>query len=83
MSVVLLFFSSKDNSSGVFPVAFIVLKNNADQKEITEKVLKQCRKDLQSYAIPEIIRIIDKIPLTPVGKVDYRELERIAEDQLL
>ena len=73
----------KNNSSGVFPVAFIVLKNNADQKEITEKVLKQCRKDLQSYAIPEIIRIIDKIPLTPVGKVDYRELERIAEDQLL
>ena len=70
----------KDSSTGVFPVAFIVVKANEDQATVKERILGLCEKELQDYAVPKGIVFIDDIPLTPIGKVDYRKLEKMAEE---
>lgn len=31
------------------------------------------------FGQPKEIKIIEKLPLTPIGKVDYRALEKLAE----
>ena len=33
------------------------------------------KESMTGYVQPEEIIIIDKLPLTPIGKIDYRELE--------
>ena len=59
------------------PVAYIVLKDNVAYKEeeIREQLLKLCSEGLPEYSIPSDIVIIDKMPLTSVGKIDYKKLE--------
>ena len=37
-----------------------------------------CQKELPEYAQPVEFRLIDSLPLTPIGKVDYRALEKAA-----
>jgi len=36
---------------------------------------------LPEYAQPMMWRFIDAIPHTPIGKVDYRALEKLAEEE--
>ncbi len=40
------------------------------QLEITE----YCRANMAPYKVPKVIKLIDEIPLTPIGKVDKKEL---------
>lgn len=66
----------KEHSHGKLPVAFVVLKEKEDNDEDISKVIKEvCKSKLPEYAQPDEIIIIDSLPLTPIGKVNYRELE--------
>ena len=59
-----------------YPVAFVVLKSGARNKEqISEEILAICKKELPDYMLPENIVYRDDLPRTPRGKVDYRALE--------
>ena len=59
------------------PVAYVVLKENVayNEDDIKEQLLKLCNAGLPEYSIPSDIVIIDKMPLTSVGKIDYKKLE--------
>ncbi len=58
------------------PIAFIELKKGYDPsalKHITDEV----RNGLPEHLQPEEIHIVNKMPITAGGKIDYRELERM------
>ncbi len=67
----------KNHSQGRLPVVFVVVVDNSakNNEEIISEIKALCEKELPEYAQPREIRFIDKLPLTPIGKVDYRSLE--------
>lgn len=72
----------KGHSHGELPVAFIVLQNGTatDVDALKEAVKSTCTGSLPEYSQPAEIRICNDLPLTDVGKVDYRALEKAALD---
>lgn len=64
-----------EHSQGRLPVAFVVKKAGSDEDEIIKRIMDICNNELPEYAQPADIRFIDVMPLTPIGKVDYRALE--------
>ncbi len=65
--------------TGQVPVAFIVTSDN--QQIIEEQCFHTCKKNLSNHCIPEKIFFLPQLPLTPIGKVDYRALEKLAEEK--
>lgn len=58
------------------PKSFIVLSETEnDLEKIKSEIILLCNKELPEYMVPEEIEIIDVVPRTPRGKVDYRALE--------
>ena len=56
-------------------VAFVV--TSCESKEVRSRIITECKKKLPDYAQPDEIFFIDELPLTPIGKVDYRALEEL------
>ena len=71
----------RGHSQGQRPIAFVVLNQGVEGGEKTMKpVLKDlCLEELPEYAQPFDIFFVPSLPLTSIGKVDYRELEKLAE----
>ncbi len=69
--------NDKEHSQGKLPKAHIVLKKEfVDQKdEIIVEIKKLCSEKLPEYVLPYDYKIRDNLPLTSVGKIDYRLLE--------
>lgn len=58
------------------PKAVIVLKDNIELNNVIEKEIKDyCKKNIAKYAIPYEYEFRSSLPITKVGKVDYRKLE--------
>lgn len=58
------------------PKSFIVLNEvGGDIDKIKSEITSLCNEELPEYMVPEEIEIIDVVPRTPRGKVDYRALE--------
>ncbi len=68
-----------EHSQGKLPVVYAVLKENCNEDEIKKELFELCQKELPEYVQPVDFIFIDKMPLTPIGKVDYRALEKEAE----
>ncbi len=64
-------------SQGMIPKAFLVLKQDLqrDSKRILDEIASLCRKALAEYMLPQEYILVKQLPLTPVGKIDYRALE--------
>lgn len=72
---------SPDQSRGMVANAYIVVKEDYTGKEkVVEKKLREyCKKEFPEYAQPVRYVFCKSLPLTPIGKVDYRALEKEAE----
>ena len=71
-----------NNKKGEIPVAFIVLKSKDENEEnIINEIKDIVSKNVSKYAIPKDYVIIDKLPKTAVGKVDYKQLVSIYESR--
>ena len=70
-----------DSKKGEIPVAFIVLKTKEDEKQVIDEVKDIVCKNVSKYAIPKDYIVIEKIPKTAVGKVDYKQLVSIYESK--
>lgn len=55
-------------------VACVVADGSADPDTIGDLVLQTCRTELSRYKVPKRIEITDQLPLTPVGKLDKKQL---------
>ena len=69
--------SDKEHSQGKLPVAHIVLNPKFIEHEelVCKELVALCLKELPEYAQPVDYVFRDSIPLTSIGKVDYRALE--------
>lgn len=63
------------------PAAFVVLKQEYEAQEIESELKSFCEGNLPTVYQPVRYIFVDKFPLTKVGKVDYRALEKIAAEQ--
>ena len=69
----------KDQITFQVPVAFIILKKGYCSEEDIEEVRAYANKNLENSYQPVKYIIVDKFPLTRVGKIDYLTLEKIAD----
>lgn len=71
--------SDRAHSQGKLPIAFVTSDNSvADWEPTKRELIALCQKELPEYAQPVDFIRLDKIPQTPIGKVDYRALEALA-----
>ena len=63
---------------GSSPEAHVVLKENKieEWKRIKEELIELCKEELPDYSQPVDYIVEEELPLTVVGKVDYKKLER-------
>ncbi len=68
---------------GQVPVVYVVLKSSsANESFVKQELSALCQKELPEYAQPVDYKFIKSLPLTPIGKVDYRALEKMAEQEI-
>lgn len=65
----------KKQSQGKLPVVFLVLNSGFEEENTKASLINLCQKELPEYAQPIGFIVIEDIPLTPIGKVDYIRLE--------
>lgn len=68
---------------GHVPKAFLVLKHGYKAKGqlVVAQITQLCKSILPQHSLPHSYEICDSIPLTSVGKVDYRALEQLAAQE--
>ncbi|MBP3855113.1 MAG: acyl--CoA ligase [Ruminiclostridium sp.] len=71
----------KDDIVAYRSIAFIILKDKSANTETVKSSLEKLSRDnLPESHIPDKYIFVDEFPLTRAGKVDYRTLEKIAEE---
>jgi long-chain acyl-CoA synthetase len=70
----------KAHSQGKLPIVYIVLNSKFLDKEsdVRAEITEICSKELPEYAQPVDYKFCSNLPLTPIGKIDYRTLEKEA-----
>lgn len=58
------------------PIAFVVLKQ--EKKDVTKDLKQFLEERMDAYLIPKQWYFIERIPMLPSGKIDYRQLEESA-----
>ncbi len=73
----------RDSREDTVPIAYIVLKNNdVDVSTLTNELNKTIEKHgLPPYYIPKAYKYVEDLPLTKILKVDYKALEKIADEK--
>lgn len=71
----------RENSDYYEAVAFIVADIGIVKETLINTLKKNCEEKLPSYMLPVNYYFIDCIPLTPIGKVDFIMLEKLAEEK--
>ena len=71
--------ADKDHTQGRLPFVYIVLKadTTAKKKQVIRELERMCAEELPEYVQPVAYKFISSMPMTPVGKVDYRQLEAV------
>jgi len=66
---------------GKTPYAFFTLVEGCTKsaEQVAAEAKAICEENVVSYMWPKYYACIDKMPLTPIGKVDFKELERRAD----
>ncbi|QFT54640.1 class I adenylate-forming enzyme family protein [Microbulbifer sp. THAF38] len=60
--------------------AFITLKSGVTAPSVEDVI--DCARERVGYKAPEVIIILDSMPLNPTGKIDRAALKKLAEEQL-
>ena len=71
--------TDKDHVQGRLPFVYIVLDPEAavsvKKRQVIRELRQLCTEELPEYVQPVGYKFIDSMPMTPVGKFDYRKLE--------
>ena len=59
-----------------FVKVYVTLKQPIDYETVKKDVINVCKQNLIQYAVPYFVEIIDEMPRTDFGKVDFRQLEQ-------
>lgn len=71
----------RNHAYGKEPVAFLVICPGyaEDAQTLKQELILLCRKELPEYVQPVEYRFVDAFPMTAIGKVDFRALEKEAQ----
>lgn len=71
----------KDDINGKVPKAFMVVAPQCEKEKeaLKQEVLELCKSKLAERAVPYYFEFVDELPMTLMGKVDYRTLEKQEE----
>lgn len=67
---------------GSVPVAFVVLEDGANAEAAVDSVRAVCEASLPERDVPVAFFPVERLPLTKMGKVDYRRLEQMASERV-
>lgn len=69
---------NEEKGCGAIPVATIVLNDEYldDQEKYISEIKEICKEELGEKYQPQDFCIVNELPLTDVGKIDYRKIER-------
>lgn len=69
----------KQHMQGKLPVVFVVCNQrfDNDRERLIFEIKTLCGEQLPEYAQPVDIHLVEKLPLTSIGKIDYRALEEM------
>lgn len=69
--------ADKEHVQGRLPFVYLVLEPSAvaKKKQIIRELREMCAEGLPEYVQPTAYKFISSMPMTPIGKVDYRRLE--------
>ncbi|MCM3670703.1 amino acid adenylation domain-containing protein [Mesobacillus maritimus] len=65
------------NQANEYLVAFLVLHNPERRDGIIQNIKTEIKQYLPPYMVPSVYMVIEKIPLTANGKIDYANLNEI------
>lgn len=67
---------------GQLPVVFAVCneKREVEKGQIITELKEICNNELPEYAQPMQFYLLEELPLTSIGKINYRELEHMANE---
>ncbi len=65
----------RHHSQGDHPLALVVLKAGQDERALCAALFEECRQRLDERGQPVAVLAVDSLPLTGMGKIDYRTLE--------
>ena len=77
--------ADEEHGRGEKPCCNIVLNDNVtnlSDDEIRNIVLDECSKQLTEKYFVDKVNVMDELPLTPVGKVDFIKLKKICNNQI-
>jgi long-chain acyl-CoA synthetase len=66
-----------DELMGEEVFAYVVLKHGESATE--DELIEHCRSHLAKYKCPSRVEFIDTMPKTPIGKIQKKELRKLAE----
>lgn len=69
-----------NGEKGYLTKAYVV-SSGADEENLRREILELCSRKLPQNSQPTEIEVINELPVTSAGKVDYRELEKRAIGQ--
>lgn len=65
------------------PKAFIVLKKGYKfNDKLKEELINYCSKNLSKYSVPKEYEVLDKLPKTIIGKVDFNKLREKSLEEM-
>ena len=66
-----------------YPKAYVELKPHVSgSSQLSKEIKKFCHNYLPDYMIPEDVEFIDELPRTSRGKVDFRALEKLRDENM-
>lgn len=72
----------KEHIQGKLPYVYVVCKNkDIDEDKLKQELYELCKAELPEYAMPIGFSICDSLPVTNIGKIDYRKLEDMANKE--
>lgn len=76
--------SSVNDVQGQLPYAFFTLASGCEKspQAVINEIKTICKTKLAEYVQPQYFTCLDKLPLTPIGKVDFLQLEKRAQELL-
>ncbi len=69
--------TDKSHVQGRLPFVYVVIDpdENKKKRQILKELRQICAEELAEYVQPTGYKFVSELPLTPIGKVDYRALE--------
>ena len=66
----------RDHSQGHYPMALVEPMPDTNTEALCASIFAQCDEVVEERGKPVAVLPVEKLPLTPMGKIDYRALEK-------